>query len=190
MKRHALLTGLAIVLTAGPASAQDEAALATEGKALIQRFSADLKSELLAAIEAGGPVNAIGVCHMRAPEIASDLSSTSGWSVARSSHRLRNPDNAPDPYTEAVIEDFLAREAEGEQAADLTRAEIVEEDGRQAFRMVKAIPTGELCLTCHGGEDVPADVEAKLADLYPADKARGFALGQMRGVFTLRKPID
>lgn len=188
--KMAVMLALAGALSAQMAVAEDKAALAEEGKALIQRFGSELKGELLAAIEAGGPANAVEVCQLRAPEIAAGVSEASGWSVARASHRLRNPENAPDPYTRAAIEDFLAREAAGEAAADLVRAEIVETEEGRAFRMVKAIPTGELCLTCHGGAEVPPEVEATLARLYPEDEARGFALGEMRGVFTLRKPLE
>lgn len=185
-------TGIILFLFAatGSASAQDPDALAEEGKDLMQRFGGALKAELSAAMQSGGPVEAIAVCHERAPAIAEEIAGESGWSVARSSHRVRNPSNEPDAYTAAVIEDFLTREAAGESAADLLRAEVVEENDAVAFRMVKAIPTDEVCLACHGGAIVAPETEAKLAELYPKDMARGFEAGQMRGVFTLRKPMD
>ena len=182
----------AIVLAAlaGPAEGADKASLAAEGKALMQAFATALKGELKGAIDRGGPVEAIEVCNIRAPEIAAEVSEGTGWRVARSSHRLRNPENAPDAYTEAAIEDFLAAEATGTPAKRLSRAEIVEGAEGRAFRMVKAIPTAKLCLACHGGESVDPEVEAKLAELYPEDRARGFEVGEMRGVFTLVKPLD
>ena len=179
-----------VALAAASAGAADKAELAAEGKGLIQEFGGALKAELMAAMQEGGPINAISVCNARAPEIAGALSSSSGWTVARSSHRLRNPGNAPDAYTKAAIEDFVAREAKGEKAEDMVRAEIVEEDGARVFRMVKAIPTARQCLACHGGDQVAPEVAAKLAELYPDDAARGFAEGQMRGVFTLAKPLE
>lgn len=188
MRRTAACLPLLACLAA-PATAGEVAALAAEGRTLIQGFAKSLKGELTAAIDEGGPVNAIGVCHTRAPEIA-EAASIGGWTVARSSHRLRNPDNAPDAWTEAAIEDFLASQAEGTPAADLARTEIVGEDGARVFRMAKAIPTAEVCLACHGGEKVTAEVEEKLAELYPQDRARGFETGEMRGVFTLKKPLD
>lgn len=186
-----MTAGIALFLLAatGSASAQDPVTLTEEGKALMQRFGGALKAELTAAMQSGGPMEAIAVCHERAPAIAEEISSESGWSVARSSHRVRNPSNAPDGYTAAVIEDFLAREAAGEPVAELSRAEVVEENDAVAFRMVKAIPTDEVCLACHGGATVAPEIEAKLAELYPKDMARGFEAGQMRGVFTLRKPM-
>ncbi|MGV6847189.1 MAG: Tll0287-like domain-containing protein [Marinibacterium sp.] len=178
----------AALLTGSAVWADDKAALAAEGKALIQSFASQLQGELKAAMKAGGPVEAIGVCNASAPVIAETLSEESGWSVARSSHKLRNPGNEPDAYTAAVIDEFLKREADGAKAKDLVKTEIVTENGEKVFRMVKAIPTGEVCLTCHGA-NVKPDVEATLAEYYPDDQARGFAPGQMRGVFTLTKPL-
>lgn len=189
--RFFVMTALAVLLVAGAAQAQDKTVLAEEGKALIQKFAGALKSELSSAIKSGGPVNAIDVCHERAPEIAASVSETSGgWTISRSSHKLRNPSNAPDAFTEAAIEDFLERQNQGEAAADLVKTEITEEGGQQVFRMVKAIPTGAVCLSCHGGAEVAPEVEEALARLYPEDAARGFKEGEMRGVFTLRKILE
>ena len=188
MRLLMISAGLAATLAAQPLAAEEKEALMAEGKALMMQFGGALKSELLAAVEAGGPVNAIQVCNERAPEIADEVS-TGGWTVARSSHRLRNPANAPDAFTAAAIDEFLSRQEGGESTADLAKAAMVEEDGEQVFRLVKAIPTGELCLNCHGGENVKAPVVAKLAELYPEDQARGFSVGEMRGVFTLTKRL-
>lgn len=181
---------LAIWVVAGSANAGEMDALVAEGKGLVQQFGGDLKAELLAAVEAGGPVNAINVCNLQAPAMAASISEASGWSVGRSSHLLRNPANAPDEFTAAAIEEFLARQAAGESSADLAKAAIVEENGQQVFRLVKAIPTGALCLNCHGGDNVKSVIVEKLAELYPDDMARGFSEGEMRGVFTLSKQLN
>ena len=185
----AAVCGLAL---SAPAQAADDDidALKSEAAGIVQSFAQELQGELLTAMKAGGPVNAISVCNEKAPAIAAASAAASGWSVARSSHKLRNPDNAPDPYTAAVIADFVAREEAGEVAKSLSQAEIVEEDGRQVFRFVKAIPTAQPCLNCHGGDDVKAEVVAKLAELYPDDAARGFSVDRMRGVFTLSKVLS
>lgn len=190
MNKLLISTALVIGLAAGSAGAGEMDALVAEGKELIQQFGGALKIELLAAVEAGGPVNAINVCNLQAPAMAASISEASGWSVGRSSHLLRNPANAPDEFTAVAIEEFLARQAAGEPAADLAKAAIVEEDGQQVFRLVKAIPTAGLCLNCHGGDNVKPMIVDKLAELYPDDMARGFSEGEMRGVFTLSKRLD
>ena len=189
MFRITSIAATILVTTGVAAQAADKAALAEEGKALMMAFGGTLKGELQAAMKAGGPVNAIQVCNVRAPEIAGKVSADSGWTVARSSHRIRNPENLADEYTNAVIDDFLARQEAGEMAADLVSAEIVTEDGVEKFRLIKAIPTEEVCMNCHGGDNVKQAVVDKLAELYPSDDARGFEVGQMRGVFTLTKML-
>jgi len=185
----AALGGLILTTLPLAAAEGDVDQLKTEGQALIGQFAAELKGELSAAMEAGGPENAISVCNEKAPGIAAGISAASGWSVARSSHKLRNPDNAPDAFTAAAIDDFLARIEGGEYAENLAAAAIVEEDGARVFRLVKAIPTAGMCLRCHGG-NIDEAVAAKLDELYPEDEARGFSPGQMRGVFTLSKVLD
>ena len=189
MRLPSLLLSLVSALALSPAIADEQQDLAAEGKALIAQYGASLKNALRFAVVTGGPAKAIGVCNTRAPEIAQDMSQD-GWTIGRSSHRLRNPDNAPDAYTAAVIEDFLGQIADGAAPADLVATTITEENGQRVFRMVKAIPTAKLCLNCHGGDDVKPGIVARLAELYPEDQARNFAEGDMRGVFTLTKVLD
>lgn len=188
---RAVICGAALAF-AGPtmASDADVDALKAEAAGLMKEFGDTLRGELVAAMQADGPVNAISVCNEAAPAIAASVSEASGWTVGRSSHLLRNPKNAPDAFTAAAIDDFVAREAAGEAVDSLAAAAIVEEDGARVFHMVKAIPTGEPCVVCHGGDNVKDEVVAALAEMYPEDKARGFTPGQMRGVFTLSKVLD
>jgi hypothetical protein len=49
---------------------------------------------------------------------------------------------------------------------------------------MKAIPTGGLCLACHG-ETIDPAVAGKIAELYPEDKATGFREGDLRGAFVV-----
>ncbi len=178
----------AALLAAMPAAAADLAPLKQEAAGLIKQYAGTLQGELKAAMQAGGPTEAIAVCNAKAPAIAAELSRTSGWDIGRTSHRIRNPDSAPDAWERAVLDDFLARLGKGEPAERLVRAEIVDDGGARVFRMAKAIPVQEVCLNCHGAELAPA-VTAALAEHYPADAATGFAMGDIRGVFTLKKPM-
>jgi hypothetical protein len=53
---------------------------------------------------------------------------------------------------------------------------------------MKAIGTTSPCLNCHGSALKP-EVAAKVKELYPEDQAVGFASGQLRGAFTLSRPL-
>ncbi len=186
-------TAIALACIAGFAAAPahagpDMAALAKEGKGVMMKFGKTLKGEMKAAVKSGGFVHAIDVCKLKAPEIAAKVSASEGWSVARSSHRLRNSHNEPDAFTKAAIDEFLARQEKGEDPKVMVKTGVTEENGKKYFRMVKAIPTAKLCLNCHG-ETLKPEVEAALKKQYPGDRARGFKVGEMRGVFTLKKAL-
>ncbi len=181
-----LFGGLACAAVAEDAS---QPKLKAEAADLTQQYAGRLKAALGAAMAANGPLGALDVCRDVAPAIAADLSKRSGWTVARTSLKPRNARSVPDDYERRVMESFNARIAKGEKAADLASVEIVDDHGGKVFRFIKAIPTNEKCLACHGAE-VKAEVKAKIALLYPDDHAMGFRLGDMRGVFTLQKRLD
>lgn len=159
-----------------------------EGKGIIKAFMGDLKGELQKGMKEGGPAKTIQVCNTVAPQIAEAHSQMSGWQVARTSLKTRNPENAPDAWETAVLNEFESRKAAGEDPMKLVKAEVVEEKGRKVFRMMKAIPTAEVCTKCHGAE-IAEPLAAKLDELYPEDQARGFKVGDLRGAFTLKKPL-
>jgi len=169
-------------------SADETAPLVDEGKTVIMAFFGDLKGELVKGMKEGGPVHSIDVCHKIAPNLSEAHSQISGWQVARTSLKIRNLKNAPDAWELGVLQTFEARKAAGEEPEKLLFAEIVEENGGKVFRMMKAIPTAEICTACHGTEITPA-VAAKLDELYPEDQARGFKVGDLRGAFTLKKTL-
>lgn len=162
--------------------------LKLEAGGLIKNYATTLQAALKGALEASGPVGGISFCHEQAPLIAADISRRSGWSVGRTSLKVRNVASTASAYDMKAMEEFTARIAQGEAVSELTKAEVVDEDGAKVFHFVKAIPTGEVCLTCHG-EAVKPEIKAKLDELYPGDKATGFKVGDMRGVFTLSKRL-
>jgi hypothetical protein len=186
---HRLTLAIVCALAVACSAQADDAQQYTgEARGIAKQFFGALKGELQGAMKRGGPVAAIGLCNIRAPQISSQVSYDVGWDVARTSLKLRNPKNAPDAWEMAVLERFEARKVAGEDLKSMEYAEIVESDGQKAFRYMKAIPTDELCLTCHGTE-IPSEVATQLDQLYPKDAARGFKEGDIRGAFTLSKNL-
>lgn len=152
------------------------------GDADIERAQVALKpfkAELKAALQEGlreGPENAIWVCRDKAPEIAAGLSSD-GIELGRTSHRVRNPGNAPEPWMEPLLDEYIKR------GDDKTPRAVRLEDGSIGY--VEPIYVQPMCLNCHGG-DITDSVLAKVSELYPADAAMGFASGDFRGLFWVR----
>ncbi|MGD8311742.1 MAG: DUF3365 domain-containing protein [Gammaproteobacteria bacterium] len=170
------------------ASADEYSQRLAASRATVAEFMQTLKRELQKGMQDGGPVNAISVCNLTAPAIANTYSVRKGWDVGRTSLRLRNPDNAPDAWEQAVLESFEERKQAGEAPADLEYWEVVMQDGEPVFRYMKAIPTTELCTACHG-QHVDQMVKERLRKLYPHDRALGFRPGDIRGAFTVTQPL-
>jgi hypothetical protein len=185
---------LLTVLTLGLAAitpeihAADYTAEVTASRETTQEFMKTLKQELQAAMQEGGPVNAVSVCNLTAPAIASTYSIRNGWDVGRTSLKLRNPANAPDAWEQAVLVSFEERKRAGEDPATMEFYEVVSQDGSDELRYMKAIPTAPLCLACHG-EQLDSIVKTRIETLYPQDQALGYKEGDIRGAFTVTQPL-
>ncbi len=181
------LAALALCAAAIPAQAAEEAWV-VEARGVSTAVPPKLLAVLQAEIAKSGPEGAIAVCQVQAPALARAASEQTGWSVKRVSLRNRNPKAVPDAWERAALEDFDRRAAAHEPAAKLERYEAVQEDGKTVWRYMRALPTGELCLACHGPvEQLSPAVKAKLAALYPDDRATGYRVGDIRGAMTLKK---
>jgi len=167
------------------AEAPEQAAVQKSQEAM-KEFGGTLKATLQAAMKEGGSMNAIPVCHTEAPKIAQQMSAKHGVDIHRTSLKPRAR-----PSTEwemAVLEGFEQQKANGKPVGELVWKEVVEVDGKPTLRMMKAIGTEEVCLTCHGAAVKP-EVAAKIAALYPNDKAMGFNAGDIRGAFSVSVPL-
>lgn len=180
---------LAIFFLALAASSAEPVDPLAEARALVAQYSRVLESALLAAMERGGPTHAIEVCSVEARAIAARLSRAGGWQIGRTSLKVRNPANRPDGWERRVLQEFERRRAEGVAPEALERLATVAGAEGERLRYMRAIPTGGLCLACHG-EHLAPEVAATLKRLYPEDRARGFRPGDLRGAFTLSRPLD
>lgn len=154
---------------------------------LILQIGGEMRKE----VEATGPMRAVMVCKYTAPEVASSISRMNGMRVSRVSLKPRNPAlGYPDPWEQNVLVEFERRAAKGEKTDAMEFAEAVSEPTGIFLRYMKAIPTGKVCLACHGPvEQMSEAVKAQIANEYPHDRAVGFAEGSIRGAVTVKKPL-
>lgn len=145
-------------------------------------FQKALKKELMAAMQAGGPVKAVEVCHNHAPVIAEEIGRQTGWKIGRTSLKTRNKNNTPDDMERKVLEQFEKRKDNGEAAGTLEWWQ--ENEGTIAY--MKAIPMNRMCAGCHG-RNINPSLKRYIDGLYPHDMATGFEVGDIRGAFTLKK---
>lgn len=159
------------------ADGPDLAALEARGRAVAAAFQTTLKGELMAALPEGAE-HAIGVCAVRAPEVAAELS-VDGVEIGRATHRARNPANEASGWLEPVVAEYAAMDGSGE-------GRLVElPDDRYGW--VEPLYVAPPCLSCHGTE-VPAKLEAAIREVYPDDRATGFEAGEFRGVVWVTMP--
>ncbi len=163
--------------------------LLNETRDAIKSLASELKATLQSSLKSEGPVKAISVCNVQAPQLALKVSTEKGMEVGRTSLKTRNPLNAPDPWELSVLEQFEHRKAEGEGLKSIEYSEIVQHNGNRVFRYMKAIPTDDVCLTCHG-KNIAESLSAQLEKLYPDDRATGFSKGDIRGAFTVLKMLE
>ena len=178
------LLGMLLVVFVVSGAYASEKTLKEQARLSAKALGSALKQELQKSMKEGGPIAAIKVCNVKAPGIAAQISQTKDIRIGRTALRVRNRDNAPDAWETKQLESFISRLASGEPVGKL-EAHIIE-DGQ--FRYMKAIPTKGLCVTCHGAK-LSKQVLQTIKTLYPNDQATGFAVGDIRGAFTITIPI-
>lgn len=198
MGRHRLLPlrraafAAALLLAVGGAAAEDppRAALDEARKAAAELVTS-VRSELLKAIEASGPLRAIVVCKYTVPEITSAVSRRYGARVTRVTLTPRNPALGwGDAWEQKVLMDFDERVSRGEKADALEHYEVTSEPSGRFLRYMKALPMLPVCSGCHGpAEQMSESIRTQLDHDYPHDRARGVAVGKVRGAVTYKKPI-
>ncbi len=161
-----------VTISACDRSKIDEAEFKERGAEAVLPFKKSLKGALVAGMK-DGPVNAISACQVEAPKLAAAASNES-VRVGRASHKLRNPANAPKPWMEALLTRY-------EQDPESREPAVVVIDDKWVG-YVEPIFVQPLCVTCHGDPIAP-ELAAKLDAAYPSDQARGYAAGDLRGVF-------
>ena len=183
-----MLAGVILAVAGCAAPSPEPVDVSAKSAALADRFQADLQGQLQAAMKAGGPVGAIGVCQQAAPAIAASLSEESGAEVRRIALKERNPAAAP----EGDLRERLEQLAAAPLTADGKPAVMQWTSGSGAdakAHYMRAIPMKEEpCAACHGTSIAP-EVKDKLAELYPADKATGFKPGDLRGAIAISWPL-
>lgn len=127
---------------------------------------------------ADGPVAAIRVCSEEAPRIARETAPP-GMKMGRTSHRLRNPDNAPQEWMRPLLKIYR------NDPSDTAPRTVALDSGRTGY--VEPIYVNALCLRCHG-RNIDDKIRTAIAERYPEDEAFGFGDGEFRGLFWVTLP--
>ena len=159
-----------------------------QSKISIKELAVNLKKSLKAVLKESGPIAAVEYCNIAALDITRDVSNKKNVFIKRTSLKLRNKNNMPDSWEIDVLNNFEKRKQNGENLMSLSYQEVYKENNESFYRYMKAIPTGKVCITCHGSNINPK-LASKLSELYPDDNAYNYELGDIRGAFSVKIPL-
>jgi len=142
---------------------------------------AQLGKNLLKAIAEKGTVGAVEFCNIEAMKLTDSMSVMHNAIIKRVSDKARNPKNIANAKELGHITAFKELVKAG---SDIDP--IVEEiNGEVNFYY--PITTNTMCLQCHGtpNEQVTSETLGTLKALYPSDKALGYNVNEVRGIWSI-----
>lgn len=188
MKALTLLTVVVFTLFIVPSACrqaeepdeQTRTVLTEKGNGITKKLAGTLMAELSSEISKNGTVEAIKYCSVNALPVTDSISKAEEVKISRVSHRNRNAKNAANEQERQIIESYMKLMNSDSALAPV----IVAEDHHYIYYspITIAAPT---CLKCHGkpGIDIDPEVMEVLNEKYPKDKATGFSMGELRGLF-------
>lgn len=173
------------------APADDVAALTKETREAAQPLLAKVVGTLKENLNKSTAAATVDTCREKLPGMVKEVREKTGWNIRRVSLKTRNAERGtPDEWEAKVLADFDQRAAAGEKRETMEVGEVVAGKDGKVFRYMKALPVQEACLNCHGdAASLSPELKAKLATLYPADKATGYKIGDIRGALTIKRNL-
>ncbi|MBK6620290.1 MAG: DUF3365 domain-containing protein [Saprospirales bacterium] len=163
----------------------EQTLLTRKGQDIVTEVATVLSSALTKSIADGGVGKAAQYCSFIAVPLVDTLAVRHGVDVRRTSNRLRNAKNAPTDREREVLTQYEQQRAQGAQLQPLL--EVIDAHTVAYYQPIVVQP---LCLQCHGklGETLPEENYSFIKYLYPNDEAIGYALDDVRGIWSMRMP--
>jgi len=156
------------------------------GMEIASQTQSELLKVVSGAMASGGPVYAIEFCNLNALDLKDSLSQLYNCTLQRIALKNRYPEGRPKSETERnQLNSYLQAHASG----DSIGPELYVFEDRVEYYQPILIEVGT-CLVCHGDPQtqIGEATLAKINDLYPRDKATGFALNDFRGSWKITFP--
>ncbi|WP_258922840.1 DUF3365 domain-containing protein [Arenibacter sp. P308M17] len=140
---------------------------------------AALGENLMKAIQEKGTDGAVAFCNLRAIELTDSISVMNNAQIKRVSDKARNPLNKANKEELGYITTFKEKLASG------IEVDPIVVPGNEEVTVYYPIITNAMCLQCHGkpNEQVRPSTMATLRKLYPEDKAVGYKVNEVRGLW-------
>jgi mono/diheme cytochrome c family protein len=152
-----------------------------KGQEIAMQTKATLGKNLLEAINTKGTENAVSFCSTRAIPLTDSMSLALNAKIKRVSDKNRNPSNAANKAELAYIEAMKSALSQNKDLKPLIT--------RIGDKDVGYYPilTNQMCLQCHGQSktEILPKTALKIGTLYPQDKATGYKLNELRGIWVV-----
>ncbi len=155
-----------------------------KGKALAMKTKSVLGKNLMSAIKKKGVKDAIDFCNVRALTLTDSMAVEQGVKIKRVSDLNRNPKNKADSSELTIINEWKERLEVNEELIP----QLHEGDGINVGYY--PIITNDMCMKCHGDPrtEIEPEVLQRLSTLYPRDKAIGYEVKELRGMWVVEMP--
>lgn len=157
---------------------EEELALKPIGDSISLQMQNVLLQNVSNAIKKGGTDHAIEFCNEKAMLLTDSVSDKLNVYIQRLSDKNRNPNNAIQTPL-----DSLAWEQIKHDKRELVKQDI-QGDIYYYKPIMMAMPT---CIKCHGNNtDIAESTQKIIALKYPKDKAIGYKMGDLRGMWKIK----
>ena len=134
--------------------------------------------------EEGGYEAAAKFCSMNAYPLTDSLADKHKVFLKRVSNNYRNPKNAPSDLENQVLQAYEYSVEHGDDIG--SNVQFIRPGDTILYNKPIRIPS-EFCLNCHGSpSQISEDVNSILKKDYPQDKATGYKVGDLRGMWSLK----
>lgn len=159
----------------------DTLAYAERGLKYALSAQAVLGENLMQAIKKTGTSGALSFCNEKAYPLTDSMAVVQHASLKRVSDKPRNPANQANAEELEYIETFKQVIANQESPNPMVK------DSDSKVQVYYPILTNAMCLQCHGkpNKDIETPTLTKLTILYPEDKAIGYGLNEVRGIWSV-----
>lgn len=140
-----------------------------------------LGNNLMGTIQKKGVLEALEFCNVKAYPLTDSMAVVHNAKIKRVTDKPRNQNNLANSFELNTIETF-----KNQLSNNLEIEPIVAEKENQVY-VYYPIITNDMCLKCHGtpNQTVAKKTINKLQQLYPNDKALGYNINEIRGIWSI-----
>lgn len=142
---------------------------------------AQLGKNLMGALQKKGVKEAVTFCNERAYALTDSMAKLHKANIKRVSDKPRNQNNKANTVELNHIETFKT------MVANQQEVEAIVAESGNSVNFYYPITTNAMCLQCHGKlkDELNPDNYKTIKGLYPNDKAIGYDLNQVRGIWSI-----